>query len=309
MPSLIIMFADDTKYAISINHSSVRNPLQSDLFSLSTWSSTWDLLFNESKFVYMCFWSKCIDCPRSYYINGKPIVQSSHHKDLGIFFTDDLNWSSHYSFIFSQSYKTLGFLCRTFTRSTCMSRKKLYISLVRSQLIYCSQIWRAHLIKDISTLERVQRRATKFILNDYSMDYKNRLLDLHILPLMYIYGINNIIFFVKSYKKPLPHFDIRDFITFSTQSTRSASFLKLVHLRSQISDVYHFYFARLVRLWNSLPAIDITLPDHTIKRKITDYLWVNFKANFESSLPCSFHLLCPCNRCSKLPGNPSFKYL
>ena len=49
------MFADDTKCAISINHSSVRNPLQSDLFSLSTWSSTWDLLFNESKFVYMCF--------------------------------------------------------------------------------------------------------------------------------------------------------------------------------------------------------------------------------------------------------------
>ena len=95
------MFADDTKYAISINHSSVRNPLQSDLFSLSTWSSTWDLLFNESKFVYMCIWSKCIDCSRSCYINGKPIVQSSHHKDLGIFFTDDLNCSSHYNFIIS----------------------------------------------------------------------------------------------------------------------------------------------------------------------------------------------------------------
>ena len=190
-----------------------------------------------------------------------------------------------------------------------MSRKKLYISLVRSQLVYCSQVWRPHLIKDILALERVQRHATKFILNDYSMDYKNRLLDLHILPLMYIYEINDIMFFVKSYKKPLPHFDIRDFITFSTQSTRSASFLKLVHLRSQISDVYHFYFARLVRLWNSLPAIDITLPDHTIKRKITDCLWVNFKAKFESSLPCSFHFLCPCNRCSKLPGNPSFKYL
>ena len=80
-----------------------------------------------------------------------------------------------------------------------MSRKKLYISLVCSQLIYCSQVWRPHLIKDISALERVQRRATKFILNDYSMDYKNRLLDLHILPLMYIYEINDIMFFVKSY--------------------------------------------------------------------------------------------------------------
>ena len=46
------MFADDTKCAISINHSSVRNPLQSDLFSLSTWSSTWDLLLSLSICVF-----------------------------------------------------------------------------------------------------------------------------------------------------------------------------------------------------------------------------------------------------------------
>ena len=85
--------------------------------------------------------------------------------------------------------------------------------------------------------------------------------------------------------------------------------IKLVHLRSQISDAHHFYFARLVRLWNSLPVIDITLPDHIIKSKITDHLWVNFRANFDSNLPCSFHLLCPCNRCSKLPRNPSFQHL
>ena len=116
-------------------------------------------------------------------------------------------------------------------------------------------------------------------------------------------------FFVKSYKRLLPHFDIRNFIIFSTQSTRSVSFLKLVHLRSQISDAHHFYFAHLVRLWNSLPVIDITLPDHIIKSKITDHLWVNFRANFDSNLPCSFHLLCPCNRCSKLPRNPSFQHL
>ena len=66
------------------------------------------------------------------------------------------------------------------------------------------------------------------------------LLDLHILPLMYIYEINDIMFFVKSYKRPLPHFDIRNFITFSTQSTRSASFLKLFHLRSRIY-AHHFF--------------------------------------------------------------------
>ena len=47
--------------------------------------------------------------------------------------------------------------------------------LIRSQLTYCSQVWRPHLLKHIMSLERVQCRATKFILNDFSSDYKSRL--------------------------------------------------------------------------------------------------------------------------------------
>ena len=39
-------------------------------------------------------------------------------------------------------------------------------------------------IKDIITLERIQRHPTKFILNDYCSDYKNRLIKLKLLPLM-----------------------------------------------------------------------------------------------------------------------------
>ena len=38
-------------------------------------------------------------------------------------------------------------------------------------------------MKDIKLVENVQRRATKFIVNDFSMDYKSRLLQLKLLPL------------------------------------------------------------------------------------------------------------------------------
>ena len=50
---------------------------------------------------------------------------------------------------------------------------KLHTSLIRSQLTYCSIIWRPYLIQDITKLEKNQRRATKYILNDYSSNYKN----------------------------------------------------------------------------------------------------------------------------------------
>jgi len=44
----------------------------------------------------------------------------------------------------------------------------LYISMVRSQLLYCTQIWHLHLMKDILSLEQIQHCATKFLLNDYT---------------------------------------------------------------------------------------------------------------------------------------------
>ena len=61
--------------------------------------------------------------------------------------------------------------------------------------MFCSQLWRPNLIKDISCLEQVQRKATKYILNDFSSDYKTRLLKLNLLPLMYIYELTDIIFY------------------------------------------------------------------------------------------------------------------
>jgi hypothetical protein len=65
--------------------------------------------------------------------------------------------------------------------SCCLQAKRvLYITLVRSKLLYCSPIWRPHLLRDIKALENVQRRATKFILNNYVSNYRLRLLDLHL---------------------------------------------------------------------------------------------------------------------------------
>ena len=74
--------------------------------------------------------------------------------------------------------------------------------LVRSQLTYCSQLWRPYLLKDIFTLERIQRRETKYILNDYNSSYKTRLIQLDLLPLKYQYELSDLLFFIKSYKNP-----------------------------------------------------------------------------------------------------------
>jgi hypothetical protein len=97
-------------------------------------------------------------------------MQCNIQKDLGIIISDDFSWSAHYSSIVSKALvkRVIG------TSSSITVRKQVYVILVRSQLLYCSHIWRSHLIKDIKLLESVQRKATKWILNDYKMDCKLR---------------------------------------------------------------------------------------------------------------------------------------
>ena len=81
--------------------------------------------------------------------------------------SDDLSWSNHLIYVTNKSYKKLGLLRRSLSIAQVATKKRLYVSLIRSQLLYCSQIWHPYLRKDIKLIENVQRRATKFILNDY----------------------------------------------------------------------------------------------------------------------------------------------
>ena len=62
------------------------------------------------------------------------------------------------------------------------------------------QQWRPQLLKDILIFEHVQCTATKYILNDYQLPYKERLERLDLLPLIYTYELNNLIFFYQIFE-------------------------------------------------------------------------------------------------------------
>ena len=108
--------------------------------------------------------------------------------------SSDLHWKPHYQFIIPRAYKRLGLLRRVFSSVKCVSIKRsLYPSFVHSILLYCSPLWHPHLLMDIRSLETVQRRATKFIMDDASRD---RLLRLNMLPLMMEFETGDILFLI-----------------------------------------------------------------------------------------------------------------
>lgn len=57
----------------------------------------------------------------------------------------------------------------------------------------------------------------KFILHDYVLDYKERLVRLNMLPLMYMLELNDVMFCVKNLKEPTDHFPINDYISFNVK--------------------------------------------------------------------------------------------
>ena len=208
-----------------------------------------------------------------YNINGHEIAVKENHKDLGIIMSSELPWSNHIKYILSKAYKTLGLIRRSFYSGHCPQTKKtLYISLIRPKLTYCSQIWRPHFLKDVMALERIQRFATKYILNNLSLDYKSRLVDLQMLPLMMQLELYDIMFFVRCLKEPTNTFNISAHVTFSSNSTRSSTYFKLKHSLCRTNSLQHFYFNRMSRLWNSLPPLNINQSISSIKRSICQFL-------------------------------------
>ena len=147
----VFLFADDTKCSRSIKTMNDCFHLQQCVDNLLSWSNKWNFHFNDSKCILMHFHkSQSQSHSHVYTIGDHPISTRDTHRDLGIMLQSDLNWASHYDFICSRAYRILGLLKCSFSMShSVATKRKLYISLVRSQLTYCSQLWRPALIKDI----------------------------------------------------------------------------------------------------------------------------------------------------------------
>ena len=118
--------------------------LQHDLNYLSSWCSEWKLKLNLSKCAAMCVTisSRSRIAPASYNIQHQQISSTNKQKDLGVIFTSNLSWLDHFNIICSKAYRSLNLIRRLIPScSSNVTKKALYLTLVRSHLSYCSQVW------------------------------------------------------------------------------------------------------------------------------------------------------------------------
>ena len=163
------LFADDSLLYCVVNKASDCELLQQDLTTLEQWEATWQMSFNPSKCtVIRVSTGRRHKFQSTYTLHGQTLDVVDGSKYLGVTVTDNLSWSKHVSDKAGKAHRFLGFLRRNFKHCSRQVKAATYTSVVRPVLEYAAPVWDPYRQADIKALEQVQRRAARYVYNDYT---------------------------------------------------------------------------------------------------------------------------------------------
>lgn len=257
------LFADDSLLFKAISSSEDSMQLQKDLSSLEQWETTWQMSFNPSKcnVIRITPNKKKAILQTSYKLHGQTLETKSSSSYLGVSVTDDLSWGDHIEKTVNKSNRTLGFLRRNFRDCTHTVKEATYKTMVRPIIEYASPVWDPTSQKYTSEIEKVQRRAARYVFNSYTDRspgcVTNMLTTLQWEPLAerrlndrltLLYKINNNIVNINK----------SQFYTASDSRTRGTQ--RLFQERTSHPVLYNSYFPRTMRQWNKLNSKTTAAP-------------------------------------------------
>lgn len=111
--------------------------------------------------------------------------------------TDNLSWSSHITTIYANASKTLGSL----RNSSVEVRKLAYLTFARPQLEFASAVWSPHHKYFKNMLERIQKRAVRYITQNYDRNSSitQIILDVSLQPLTHIARLHCSVYFTNTF--------------------------------------------------------------------------------------------------------------
>ena len=178
-------FADDTRISREIQLTEDTEILQSDLNNVIDWSTANNMELHEKKLESLSYrlpanikrgeqlpfqndlttyiTPSCIE------IEKKGLV-----RDLGVSQTDNFTWTPHINKMVASARKVASWVLGVFRDRSKVVMLQLYKSLIRSKLEYCSPLWNPSIVRDIETIEYVQRFFTNQIPGMSDLSYWDR---------------------------------------------------------------------------------------------------------------------------------------
>ena len=161
------LFADDCLLYRPINSREDQLALQGDLKKLEGWADSWGMRFNASKCYIMTIHRGQSRISHMYELCGTFLGSVTEEKYLGVLISHDLSWSPHIAKLATTAHQKLGFLIRNLRGCPNELKKTAYMTVVRSSLDYASTIWDPNLNKDKLALEKIQRKAARWITGNH----------------------------------------------------------------------------------------------------------------------------------------------
>jgi hypothetical protein len=261
--SAVRLFADDSLLHRKIKTDRDQVLLQQDLDSLAKWESMWQMAFNPSKCNTIHIQNGKRKHPRlfDYILHGQKLESVTSSKYLGVTISNDFTWTRHIENVAARGNQTVGFLRRNFRECAPKAKTATYTAIVRPALEYASAVWDPHQEQDKKPLEKVQRRAARYVFNNYtqrtpgtvttmlntlkweSLETRRRNIRLTLL-----YKIKN----------SLVDINAATYITSSDTRTRGAERLRQEHV--QHPALANQFFPRTVSQWNKLSPETTSAP-------------------------------------------------
>ena len=171
--TVLKLFDDDSLLYRVIKSPRDREILQRDLDLLQNWEKKWKMEFHPGKCQHMKITNKKDPLPSNYFIHGVPISITDSAKYLGVVIDAKLKWKQHYSEILKKCNGTLAFIRRNLNKAPKNIKAGCYTALVRPRAEYASAVWDPHHQVDIQNIEKIQKRAARFVTGNYKLESGN----------------------------------------------------------------------------------------------------------------------------------------
>src|SRR5215469_12947928 len=160
--STIRLFADDCVIYRKILKNEDMEKLLKDVDKMGEWAGVNSMKINPSKSKAICFTRSRVKGPINYSLMGALIPQVSRCKYVGIILRSDLSWADQVNYTVIKAWKALHFTMRILKKGNSNTKSLAYMSLVRPILEYGAACWDPYRERQISALDRVQKKAAKF---------------------------------------------------------------------------------------------------------------------------------------------------
>jgi len=120
---------------------------------------------NPSKSKAICFTRARLKDPLDYSLANTLIPEASSYKYLGIILGSDLSWADQVNYTVRKAWRSLHFTMRILKKGNSNTKSLAYMFLVLPILEYGAACWDPYREGQISALDRVQKKAAKFVFN------------------------------------------------------------------------------------------------------------------------------------------------